>query len=88
MFKSMSHGGSNFTKDKLQYGLDERTKMLMSQKKGASNANYKRVTHDAKFKPAVRGHGDPIGRYPEYVKPRERAMTEVSEKKMKTEASG
>ena len=60
--------------------------MLMSQKQTPTYGNYKRVTHDARFKPAIRGHGDPIGRYPEYVKPRERAHTEVSQKKVKTES--
>jgi len=81
----MSHGGNNFTKDKLQYGVDERTKMTMSQKKSPTYANYNRVTHEAKFKPAIKRTGDPIGRYPEYVKPRERANTAASEKKVKTE---
>lgn len=66
----MSHGGSNFSKDKVQYGIDDKTRMIMSQKKSHTYGNCQRVTHDAKFKPAVRGHGDPIGRYPEYVKPR------------------
>ena len=84
MFKSMSHGGKNFTKDKVQYGDDAKSKMIMSQKRNSNHVNYKRVTHDYKFKPASGGHGDPIGRYPAYVKPRDRAQTEASEK-MKTE---
>ena len=41
----MSHGNGNFTKDKLKFGVDERTKMLMSQKKTPVYGNYKRVTH-------------------------------------------
>ena len=42
----------------------------MNQKRTITYGNYKRVTHDYKFKPAIRGHGDPIARYPEYVKPK------------------
>lgn len=75
MFKSMSHGDSNFTKDKVAFGIDEKAKLIMSQKKSHGSRNYRGVTHEANFKLARRGHGDPIGRYPEYVKPRERAHT-------------
>lgn len=64
MFKSMSHGGSTFTNDKRQFGQDDRTKLIMSQKKPQHYGNIKTVTHDANFKLARRGHGDPIGRYP------------------------
>lgn len=79
MFKSMSHGESNFTKDRIQYGLDDKAKLIMSQKKSHTFVGHSKVTHDNKFKLARRGHGDPIGRYPEYIKPRERAHTESSQ---------
>ena len=82
----MSHGGNNFAKNKDQYGIDDKTKMLMTQKKPHTYSNYNRVSHEAKFKPARKGHGDPIARYPEYIKPRERAHTEASHK-VKTEAT-
>lgn len=45
MFKSMSHGGTNFTKDKVQYGIDDKAKLTMSQKKYHVYGNSKRVTH-------------------------------------------
>ena len=80
MFKSMSHGGNNFTKDKNTYGVDDKTKLVLSQKQTTAFGNYKRVNHDYKFKPARKGYGDPLGRYPEYIKPRERTQTEPSEK--------
>lgn len=83
MFKSMSHGGKNFNKDKVDYGEDEKAKMLINSKKTVTYGHYKRVNHDYKFKPARKGHGDPIGRYPDYVKPKERANTQSQ--KMKTE---
>jgi hypothetical protein len=51
----------------------------MNQKKSLVFAPQHRVTHENKFKLARKGHGDPIGRYPEYIKPRERAITESSQ---------
>ena len=83
MFKSMSHGNKNFSKNKEQYGEDEKAKMIINQKKNTSYGHYKRVNHDYNFKPARKGHGDPIARYPEFIKPKERATT--ASRKMKTE---
>lgn len=82
MFKSMSHGNKNFTKDKVQYGEDDKAKQLMNQKKTLTYGHYKRVNHDYRFKPARKGHGDPIARYPEYIRPKSRPETS---KKIKTE---
>ena len=45
MFKSMSHGNSNFTKDKVQYGIDEKSKTLMNQKKSMVYGHSKIVSH-------------------------------------------
>ena len=64
MFKSMSHGDSNFTKDKVQYGIDDKAKSLIEKKKSHNYGNYHRYNHENKFKLARKGHGDPIGRYP------------------------
>ena len=64
MFKSMSYGEGNFSKDKIQYGIDDKAKLLMSQKKSHSYGNANILTHEAKFKLVRRGHGDPIARYP------------------------
>ena len=75
MFKSMSIGGNTFTKDKQQYE-DINIKHQKNQKK-FSNPNQ--VNHEAKFKLAVKGHGDPIGKFPEFIPPRQRAVTESSE---------
>ena len=88
MFKSMSHGDSHFTKDKVAYGVDDKTKLIMSQKKSQGGGNYHGVVHETNFKLARKGHGDPIGRYPEYVKPRERAHTEATQaSRLKTDKS-
>jgi hypothetical protein len=78
MFRSMSHGNSLFTRERAIYGIDDQAKMLLSQKKPFRFGPYKRTTHETKFKLARRGHGDPIGRYPESVETRGRIKTESS----------
>ena len=40
--------------------------------------------HDTKFKLARRGHGDPLGRYPEFIEPQERRSVMLS-RRTKTE---
>lgn len=64
MFKSMSHGDSNFTKDRAQFGIDEKTKKLIESKKTHNYGNSLRYNHENQFKLARKGHGDPIGKYP------------------------
>ena len=55
----------------------------MKEKKNISYGPYNRINHDYNFKPARKGHGDPLARYPQYVKPKERVST--ASRKMKTE---
>ena len=38
--------------------------MLMKEKKNISYGPYNRINHDYNFKPARKGHGDPLARYP------------------------
>ena len=78
MFRSMSQGGGFLNKDRAVFGIDDRAKMLLSQKKPFRFGNYKRANHETKFKLARRGHGDPIGRYPEFLETRPRINTEHS----------
>jgi len=78
MFKSMSHGNKAFTKDKIQYGLDDKTKSIIAQKRSHQLVNNSMINHDTKFKLARRGHGDAIGRYPEWDGSRKRVQTEAS----------
>ncbi len=67
MFKSMSHGGNFFSKEKTVFGMDDHAKMILSRKKPFKFGNYNRLNHENRFKLARRGHGDPIGRYPEFI---------------------
>lgn len=85
MFKTMSHGGAVFGKDKAVYGVDSQAETLLKGKPTQSLGSYNRVKHEAKFKLARRGFGDPIGRYPVYVPPR--VATEPSEGKAEKEAT-
>lgn len=41
----MSHGNNAFTKDKLQYGEDDKTKQLMNQKKSYQYTYNNMVNH-------------------------------------------
>jgi hypothetical protein len=62
MFKTMSHGGKVFTKDKAQYGLDDKAKSITAHQVKYSVGNYHRYNHETKFKLARRGFGDPIAK--------------------------
>lgn len=64
MFRSTSHGGDYFSKDRLVFGIDDKSRMLLSQKKPFKFTTPKKLNHEVRFKLARRGHGDPIGRYP------------------------
>jgi hypothetical protein len=69
MFRSRSYGGGSFTRDRLQFGLDEKSRMILSQRKPFKFGSYRRTNHEIRFKLARRGHGDPIGRYPPFIEP-------------------
>ena len=65
----MSHGSLTFAKDSTTFGEDQQMKQIASKKrKTKSIADLNQVRHDSKFIPAVRGHGDPINKYPQAVK--------------------
>jgi hypothetical protein len=63
--------------------------MALSQRKPFRFGPYiNRVKHEIKFKLARRGHGDPIGRYPEFIDRSTRMRTEETEvKRLKTDKS-
>lgn len=64
MFRSTSHGGNYFSKERLQFGLDDKSTKALEHRKTFKFGPYSRVKHEVRFKLARRGHGDPIGRYP------------------------
>ena len=74
MFKSMSHGNKTFTKDKEQYGNDAKAEQIAAQNRSTARVATS-VNNQERFKLARRGHGDPIGRYPEWTDTRQRAHT-------------
>lgn len=70
-FQSMSHGNRTFYKDKTVFGEDDRAKSMLSTRRHSSSTSHiNKYSHENKFKLARRGHGDPIGKYPEFVEKR------------------
>lgn len=69
IFRSGSHGNILFGSHKSVYGCDSKATMLLQQKKMFVNQPPKVVHHETKFKLACRGHGDPIGKHPEFIVP-------------------
>lgn len=45
MFRSMSHGNTYFNREKSVFGIDDKAKMLISQRKPFQFGKYKRVNH-------------------------------------------
>jgi hypothetical protein len=60
----MSHGDILFSSDKRQYGIDNKTEELIKKRHEFTLGSPVKVTHEANFKLARKGHGDPLGRYP------------------------
>lgn len=69
MFRSMSHGDILFTPHKKVYGTDDTAKELMKSKSPFVETPPFKINHETKFKLARRGHGDPLGKYPEFIVP-------------------
>ena len=69
-FRSMSHGNILFSKTKEMFGFDEKAKEINSNSKSPFGISPpKKFSHQAKFKLARGGHGDPLGKYPEFIMP-------------------
>lgn len=55
----------------MTYGIDPEGEELLKKKKIFVNSPPRAVHHETQFKLSRRGHGDPIGRYPEFIPPSE-----------------
>jgi hypothetical protein len=66
-YKTMSHGNKLFTKNSIAYGEDAKAKQILKPKSPRSKTTMSVFPHEAAFKPARRGHGDPLGKFPEYI---------------------
>lgn len=80
----MSHGDILFSSHKKTYGIDAEAEELLKKKKIFANSPPRAVHHETQFKLSIRGHGDPIGRYPEFIPPPE---TKSEAPKLKREKS-
>lgn len=69
MIRSMSHGDILFSSHKMTYGIDAEAEEMLKKKKIFLNSPPRAVHHETQFKLARRGHGDTIGRYPEFIPP-------------------
>lgn len=69
LFRSMSHGDILFTSHKKTYGIDQRTAELLKRKHSHQLSPPRKTNHETSFKLARRGHGDPIGKFPEFIVP-------------------
>lgn len=81
-FKGMSHGNRAFSADKQVYGEDDEAQSVLSSRRmrrAYSSTHINKYKHENRFKLARKGHGDPIGKYPEFV---ERKTSEIIEKKL------
>lgn len=81
----MSHGSKLFNRDSHVYGEDDTTKRLQQSRKARSKTIANVYPHEAKFKPARRGHGDPIGRYPTFMEKQTSEMMDQIKKKIPKE---
>jgi hypothetical protein len=60
----MSHGDKPFVKDLFTYGEDAKAKQILQSKSTRAKTSMNLFPHEAAFKPARRGHGDPLCRFP------------------------
>lgn len=65
----MSHGDILFNSDKKTYGIDARTEEFLKKKHSFQGSQPIMAIHENGFKPVRRGHGDPIGKFPEFIMP-------------------
>jgi hypothetical protein len=63
-FRSMSHGNIIFAGNQETFGFDDKAKEIMKSKSPFIESPPTIVGHEGNFKPARRGHGDAIGKYP------------------------
>lgn len=85
-FKSMSHGNKAFSKDLATYGEDAKAKQLFQSRSTRAKTSMNAFPHEAAFKPARRGHGDPIGKFPEHIE--KKTSETISPRKLSKQEGG
>lgn len=76
MMRTMSHGDILFFNDKDTFGFDQKAKELITTRRSPFvQTAPRKYRHETNFKLARRGHGDPIGKYPEFLMPSTDAKT-------------
>jgi hypothetical protein len=65
----MSHGDILFSNDKRTYGVDGKMQEMIKKRHSFAPSNPVKTNHEAEWSPARKGHGDPIGKFPEFIVP-------------------
>jgi hypothetical protein len=73
----MSHGNLTFHSHKTTYGIDGKAESELKQRKQFVFTAPKKFSHEVLFKLACRGHGEPIGKYPEFIMPETNLKSEL-----------
>ena len=63
----MSHSKGIFSKNSLVYGEDAKAKQNLQNKTTRAKTTMATFPHEAPFKPARKGHGDPLAKFPEHI---------------------
>lgn len=66
----MTHTKGVFSKNAIVYGQDAKAKQNLQTKTTRAKTTMATFPHEAAFKPARRGHGDPIAKFPEHILPK------------------
>jgi len=63
-FRSMSYGSTAFNKNKIVYGLDDKSKSILYSKVQKPKTQLNIVAHEDAFVPSGKPSKDPIGKFP------------------------
>lgn len=73
MPRNMSHGDILFSSNRATFGFDDQAQIIMKTSRSPFVITAPRkISHESEFKLARRGHGEPIGKYPEFIMPEPR----------------
>lgn len=86
MPRTMSHGDILFATNRETYGFDSKAQDIIKTSRSPFVMSAPRkFRHESSFKLARRGHGDPIGKYPEFIRPATADPASKSARKEKSE---
>lgn len=70
MPRNISHGDILFSDNRATFGFDDQAQIIMKTSRSPFVMTApQKFRHESDFKLARRGHGDPLGKYPEFIMP-------------------